>query len=377
MRIAIYLPVLDSRGGVELNMLQTTRELAARGHRICLFYEQDGNLSEEFRGFCEAMHAGPSPRYTATPWRDAPRILMRALATGRQRPDLIFANNFSELAWAAAAKALTRAPIVCHLHEFQAVRRGSLALLGPRVDRYVLSTAFMKRAWTNHGLDPTRMEVVYPGLEPGAYPPGSAADRLRSRRSLGLPDDAYVVLYMGRLIPEKGVDVLLEAWRALDLPAAHARLVILGMPPLPDAYSNGLRALAPGGCEWLPMQRDVTPVLHAADVVVLPARWDEPFGRVVVEAMATGRPAVAAAVGGIPEILRGEFTGMLFPRNDSQALAERLRALQDWRRANPALAAQCVDHVAANFSLRATVTRLEEVFASASVGSAGAQRRSG
>ena len=116
------------------------------------------------------------------------------------------------------------------------------------------------------------------------------------------------------------------------------------------------------------MQREVLPMLHASDVLVLPSRWDEPFGRVVVEALATGRPAVAAAVGGIPEILRGEFSGLLFPRGDAGALAERLNALRDWRRDDPALAAHCADHVAENFSLAAYVTRIEDVFASAVAG---------
>jgi glycosyltransferase involved in cell wall biosynthesis len=368
MRIAIYLPVLDSIGGVELNMVETLRELAARGHRICLFYEEPGNLADDFRSFCESMHRGASPRYSETPLREVPRIAMRALATARQRPDLIFANNFSELAWAAAVKALTRAPVVCHLHEFQPVRRSSLKLLGPRMDRVILSSRYMRDVWTNHGLDPARIEIVHPGMSSSLYTTGSDVDRLAMRRQLGIPADAYVVLYMGRLIPEKGVDVLLDAWRSLALAPERARLLIVGLPAVADGYIDGLRAMSPPGCEWLETVRDVVPMLHASDVLAAPSRWDEPFGRVVVEAMATGRPAVAAAVGGIPEILRGEFAGLLFPRGDAAALAQRLLALQDWRTNDPALAAHCADHVAANFSLDATVTQLEEVFTAAGAG---------
>jgi glycosyltransferase involved in cell wall biosynthesis len=368
MRIAIYLPVLDSIGGVELNMVETLRELAARGHRICLFYEQPGNLADDFASFCESMHQGPSPCYSETPLRDFARIGTRVVAAARRRPDLIFANNFSELAWAAGVKALTRAPIACHLHEFQLVRRSSLKLLGGRVDRFVLSSGYMRDVWTKHGLDPSRIEVINPGMSQAVYTSGSEQDRLRMRAELGLPADAYVVLFMGRLIPEKGVDVLLEAWRSLALPPERARLLIVGLPAVSDSYIDGLRALSPPGCEWLPTVRDVVPMLHASDVLVAPSRWDEPFGRVVVEAMATGRPAVAAAVGGIPEILYGEFSGLLFPRGDAAALAERLRSLQDWRTTNPALAAHCADHVAANFSLDATVTQLEAAFASTGAG---------
>jgi glycosyltransferase involved in cell wall biosynthesis len=368
MRIAVYLPTLESFGGVELSVLETTRELAARGHRVCLYYEEDGNLTEDFRSFCESMHRGPSALYSDAPARDAPRILRRALSASWPRPDLIFANNISELGWAAAVRALTRAPIVCHLHEFRRVRRSSLRWLGGRVERFIVGSEYMRSAWSNHGLSRTSIEVIHPGLSLAAYPPGSEAERTRIRGDLGLPEDAYVVLYMGRLIPEKGVDLLLEAWRTLGLAPEHARLLVVGLPPAPDAYVEGLRALTPPGCQWLPMQRDVVRLLHAADVLALPSRWDEPFGRVVVEAMATGIPPVAAAVGGIPEILHGDYSGLLFPRGDSASLAERLRTLQGWRSANPALAARCVEHVARNFSLDACITQLESVFASAKVG---------
>jgi glycosyltransferase involved in cell wall biosynthesis len=238
-----------------------------------------------------------------------------------------------------------------------------MRLLARRVDRFFVSSGFMRRVWCNHGLDPTSIEVIHPGFSQSQWTIGTTEDRARTRQELGLPDDAYVVLNMGRLVPEKGVDVLLEAWRRLELPPEEARLLVVGLPAVSNAYVDGLRAETPPGCEWLPMQRNVLRLLHASDVLVLPSRWDEPFGRVVVEAMATGRPAVASAVGGIPEILRGDFAGLLFPRGDAAALAERLGALRDWRTTNPALAAHCADHVAQNFSLERAVTELEQLFA--------------
>lgn len=364
MRIVVYLPVLDSLGGVELNSVEALRELSARGHRIYLFYEQPGNLLDEFGAFCESMHRGPSPRYSETPLRDGARIVVRALAASGRRPDLVLANNFSELAWAVGIGTLTRASIVCHLHEFQPVRRSSLRLLGGRVSRFVVGSGHMRTVWADHGLEAGRIEVIPPGLSQSRYTSGTEEDRLRVRQNHDLPADAYVVLYAGRLIPEKGLDVLLEAWRALALPPERARLLIVGLPPVTDTYIDGLLAMSPPGCEWLPMVRDVVPLLHASDVLTLPSRCDEAFGRVVIEAMATGRPAVASAVGGIPEILRGDFAGLLFPRDDATALAERLRGLQSWRTTDPALGARCADHIAENFSLGATITQLEEVFAS-------------
>jgi glycosyltransferase involved in cell wall biosynthesis len=365
MRILTYLPVLEAAGGVELHTLEVARELAARGHQIDLFYERDGNLTDEFRAFCETISPGPSPLYSDSPLTDLARIVPRVFAARGRHPDLIYSNNVSELAWASGVSTLTRAPIVCQFHEFRPVRRISLSVLGARVHRFVVASEFMRGEWSRCGIASDRIDVIPVGLASATYPQASDEDRGRSRELLGLPQDAYVVLYMGRLIPEKGLEVLLDAWTRLGLPPDAARLLIVGVPAEPDEYVHKLQARAPVGCEWLTMRRDVEGVLQAADVLVLPSIWDEPFGRVILEAMATGRPAVASAVGGIPEILDGEFTRMLFPRGDAPALADCLRTLIDWRRADPGLGSRCVDHVARRFTLDATVTRLEGLFVDA------------
>jgi glycosyltransferase involved in cell wall biosynthesis len=350
---------------VEVNLVQVARELAARGHQIDLFYEQDGNLSDDFRSFCERMSPGESALYSAAVLRDLTRIASRAVDGSRCHPDLIYANNVSELAWAVGVRTLTRAPIVCELHELRPVRRISMALLGGRVSRYVVPSRYLGKAWSEHGLDPGRVDVVPLGVEPSAYSPGTPDERLRRRRELGLPAEAYVVLYAGRVIEEKGMDVLLDAWARLELEPEQGRLVITGVPRHPDSYVSELQSRAPAGTHWLEMRRDIMPMLHAADVLVLPSIWDEPFGRIIIEAMATGCPVLASAVGGIPEILDGEFARMLFPRGDPVELAERLNALRHWRRDDPGLGARCVAHVADGFTLDLSVTRLERTFANA------------
>ncbi len=174
-----------------------------------------------------------------------------------------------------------------------------------------------------------------------------------------------MVLYFGRLDPEKGVEVLLDAWKLLAAPPDEARLLLVGSPVLhrdSAAYLEQLQRRAPPGCDWLPMRRDVVGVLHAADVIVLPSVWDEPFGRVVIEAMATGRPVVASRVGGIPEILSGRFAEFLFERGDAPALAARLAQLTRWRSERPELADQCVRHVAERYTLQATADRIKATF---------------
>jgi glycosyltransferase involved in cell wall biosynthesis len=116
---------------------------------------------------------------------------------------------------------------------------------------------------------------------------------------------------------------------------------------------------------WAPPRPDVTPLLHAADVVALPAQWDEPFGRVLIEAMASGRPAVATRTGGVPEVLTGDFERFLVDRKDVGALAKALDGALDWRLTEPALGPACRAHVIENFTLGRVLDEVEKILADA------------
>jgi glycosyltransferase involved in cell wall biosynthesis len=364
MRLLTYLPQLAAIGGAELHVLQLTRELARRGLRVDLRYTTDGELHGEFASFCQSVIETPSIRYGGSPVDDLRRIAPASWSAVRARPDVLYVNNFTELGWAAAVKTIARVPIVCYLHEFAPFRSASVSVLGKQVGRFLVASEFMRTTWTRHGLDPARVETIPNGIDMSDYPKGTEEDRVRNRRALGLPPDAYVVLYLGRIDTEKGVEVLLDAWRGLDATSAEARLLLVGSPVRnadPAAYLLQLKERAPAGCKWLPMRHDVLEVMHAADVLVLPSVWEEPFGRVLIETMATGRPVVASDCGGIPEILDGPFSEFLFPRGDAAALASRLSALRRWRDERPELADQCIRHVAERYTLQQTANRTEAV----------------
>ena len=350
-----------------------SRELTRRGHVFDLCYEDDGDLSNAFRSFCGSLSKVPSVRYSDSPVADARRVLAASRIGIRLRPDLIYVNHPTELAWAVAVQAFTHAPIVCCLHVFISYPTGSLGsrmvpLLARRVRHFVAVSEFIRGMWRQEGLGAAGIEVIPNGVSVSDYPMGSESELLRCREVLGIPPDAFVAAYLGRIVPEKGVDVLLDAWKQLALPADQARLLIVGLQADSSAHTVYLRELqdaTPSGCSWLPMRVDAVSILHAADVVVLPARWEEPFGRIVIEAMATGRPAIAANVGGIPEILEGEFARFLFAREDAAALANRLRELRSWRTVDPGLAGRCVQHVVRRFALDATAAHMESLFRSA------------
>jgi glycosyltransferase involved in cell wall biosynthesis len=108
------------------------------------------------------------------------------------------------------------------------------------------------------------------------------------------------------------------------------------------------------------MRTDVVTPLHAADVVVVPSIYEEPFGRTVIEAMSTGRPVIASSVGGIPEILTGGLAELLVAPGDAGALAAKLAEVLDWRTGRPDLGPRCADHVARHFTLSSMVDQVEQ-----------------
>jgi glycosyltransferase involved in cell wall biosynthesis len=367
MRIATFIPKLDACGGVELSSLQAASSLALRGHETILLYERPGNLSDKFAEACERLVPTPNLRVGQPPalmWNST----RTAWSLGALHPDVVYSHNLTEFRWTGMTKLLHRVPTVYHLHESSPFTTRSVSLLGRTADRFIVVSDFMRAHWVSHGLDPSKVTVVPNAINHDEYPTGGSSERARARASLGLPSDAYVVLYYGRIVPEKGVETLLDAWKHVRQQVANAHLVIMG-GPAEDAdeasknYFSNLKAQCPEDCTWLSMRPDVLEALYAADVVVVPSVWDEPFGRVIIEAMSTGRPVVASEVGGIPEILSGPFSRFLFPRGDSEALSERLAGLAGWQAREPQLGDACVAHVESHYALGTMSGQIESVLA--------------
>jgi glycosyltransferase involved in cell wall biosynthesis len=369
VRLTLTSDFLTPTGGVELQMLQMSRELARRGHAISLLFNRDGELHADFEAFCASMTQVPTFLFYRTQLlRNMARISPALWAAVRSRPDVMYVNNVYQLAFGLGSGVLTRAPVVCHLHGSVLGRE---EIMSSKIPRYferthsvIACSDYVRNQFLDAGIDPSKISTIYNGIDLDRYPPATGSQRAEARALLGLPDDAFVALFFGRLQAEKGIDVVLEAWRHLHLPPSDARLLIVGSA---DADSDSaervarLQASGPPGCQWLPARRDVVTPLHAADVVTVPSMWQEPFGRVVVEGLAAGLPVVASRVGGIPEILTGELEQFLFERGSAEELADRIRSLIGWRAERPDLGQRCHHHAAAHFGISRMVDAVEQV----------------
>lgn len=373
MRIVTNTLSLAPGSGIDTYSLQISRQLAARGHEVHVLAQRDGELRDDWAAFAagvtvcgDFLHPPIGPPHLRRPGALAGwlKALGKAVAAGRRSdPAVVFANDAQSLVWAVACAGSR--PVVCHLHNQlggQALGR-QRRFMASRVDRFIVPSEFLGDDWVRAGLPADRVAVIRQPVDLESFPVATPANRGGARRSLGIGPSAFVVAFLGRLVVDKGLDVLLDAWRRLDLPPDEGRLVLMGQVWPPDYADRLARRAQPDRCLFLRPTRDVVPLLHAADVVVLPSLWPEAGSRVLLEAMATGCPVVASAAGASPEMLPGELAGLLVAPGDVEALAARLSSLRDWRRRDPSLGARCRDQVAARHSVEAAAEELERLFA--------------
>lgn len=197
-------------------------------------------------------------------------------------------------------------------------------------------------------------------VAPAKVSPSGAA---RIRQQLGLETHDRLAVAVGRLSPEKGLDVLLDAL-ALDTdpPGQRLHVALIGDGPERDRLAERVRCLHLHERVHLVGHSDtVGDYLTAADLVVLPSR-SEGIPNVALEAMALGRPLVATAVGGTPEVVPDGIAGLLVPPEDPAALAQAMRRVLGEPGVADRLGARGRAHAAAELSVAARCRRLRAVY---------------
>jgi glycosyltransferase involved in cell wall biosynthesis len=245
------------------------------------------------------------------------------------RDDVLYVHNRPEMALALAGlRWLWRLPlgVALHMHNDHlavapvAVRKAVFA----NVDAMIFCSQFLRSQAKVPPAAEARAHVLYNAADPSLFYPGNAPK-----------PQPPVVLFVGRLWPEKGAHVFLEAMRLLWRDGCPAQARVVGAKwwndDPTDPYLKSLRAQVAGLEDRVSFAGFRTGTALAdeyrrATVFCCPSVWNEPFGMVNVEAMGCGIPVVAARAGGIPEIF-GEGGGLLVPPKDPPAMAQAIQRL--------------------------------------------------
>ena len=287
----------------------------------------------------------------------------------RRETDLLHAHMFrAELIGVRAAEAAETPVVVATVHSSR-IRSPSdvaaLAAVTPFIDRLIAPSGSIAAKVRREGRGAANITVVPNGVDLDRFASGSAATaRTAMRRSLGIPADAFLIGVVARLEPEKGHGYLLNALPAITAVVPHALLLVVGNGSQGDALRAQARALPPPARDRIRFtggRTDVAALTAALDVAVLPS-LREAQGIAILEAMAAGRPVVASAVGGIPEVVRDGVDALLVPPADSASLARALIRLARLPRLRARLGAAGRRRVEEEYSVAASTRRIEAIY---------------
>ncbi len=384
-RRILYLDHTAVLGGGELALLALIKELDRTRFDPAVLLFSEGPLVAEMQAITET-HVLPMPQElvdarresmqnaSGLPWQKVSGMLrfLRALSRTIEqlRPDIIHTNSLkSDLMGGLAARYLGT-PVVWHIRD--RIDEDYLPARAVRVFRAACGTvpngliANSRATLESLHLRPGKPAVVISSgidLQPFVR---SAASAETLSASVASGRDLRVGL-IGRICPWKGQEVFLRAAARVLERRPAVRFFVVGAPLFgEDAFESDLRLLAAelgiaGRVEFTGFQRNMPDVIAKLDLVVHASTIPEPFGQVVVQGMAAGKPVIATEGGGPSEILRQGVTGYLVPRGDPELLAQAVLDVL----AHPA-AAESVAHAGQQHALARygteTTTRIAEQF---------------
>lgn len=378
-------------GGQNVYVAQVAINLARLGYSVDVFTRRDNPTAPEI------LHWKPGVRLIHVPAGPAEFIRKEKLLAHMseftdymidffnrqdQPYDLVHANFWMSGLVAADIKAALGVPFVITFHALGKVRRqyqgGSDEFPDLRfsieqriileVDGIISECPQDKEDLIHfYQADPAKIGQIPCGFDPQEFSP---VERAEARERIGIPEDAWVVLQVGRMVPRKGVDTAIRGFAgfAREQGVKTQMVVVGGEASEPDlratpeigrlqkiAQEEGVsdKVLFTGR-----RRRDELKYYFSAADVFISTPWYEPFGITPLEAMACGTPVIGARVGGIKFTVVDGETGYLVPVNDPQAIAEQLRALYCNPEKQKQLSEQAVKRVNKEFTWENVAERI-------------------
>ncbi|MDQ6735953.1 MAG: glycosyltransferase [Nitrospirota bacterium] len=275
---------------------------------------------------------------------DAGLLIRTAKIIRTHHPTVIQSHGYKSALVAWICGGLYRVPWLAFSHGYTSENRR--INLYNRLDAWVLRRAdavvAMSRAMADQlaagGVPVNRIHVIHNAIDPAEDSVGGSGSRWRRR--WGISADEVVLGVIGRLSPEKGQQIFLEAFQGVVARAPNRRAVLVGDGPEKERLVQLVRRLGLANhVLFTGHDSHIEELYPALDLVVIPS-LSEGLPNVLLEALLYGKPIIAAEVGGIPEILKPAGAGWLVPPGDARALeAAMLDALKDGeRRASSGLA---------------------------------------
>jgi len=363
------LHLVDSlgKGGLENGMVNLLGRLDPLRfeHVVCAIRElgaNAGQLPEPVRLVCLDRQAGSRVQTPA---------MVRVIR--EFRPQVVHSRNWGAIEGVFAARWSGSCAVIHGEHGLtvdaaarEPQRRIWMRRLAYGLAHRVVAVSGQLRAHhaARTGFAAERITVIHNGVDTRRFRP-DLETRERVRRELGLPDGEFCIGCVGNLLPVKDHMTLLRAMGEFAQESRAWRLLLIGEGPerpALEAFVN--RAEWRGRVCLLGSSNRVAELLQAIDAYVLPSVF-EGISNALLEAMASGIPAIATAVGGNPEVIIDGVSGLLFPAGDSGRLAGHLRALEAQPEMRQRLGREARRRVAEEFSIDSMAGKYADLYQAA------------
>lgn len=347
-------------GGQEIRILEESRGMMERGHRVTVLCPAESTLFARARDWGVKSVALPIREKR---WPDF-KAMREWIVANRSDIDLINTHSSTD-SWLVAIANLTlgkRAVPVLRTRHISAPVANTMAnrwLYGKAADRIVTTGESLRHELIDSlGLAPEKVQSIFTGINTRRFVPGSKTE---AREKLGLDVNAVWIGIIATLRSWKGHKYLLKAIAELNDP--RIRLVIVGDGPQRDRLNRLTVELGlTRSVRFAGQQRDVAPWLQALDIFALPSFANEGVSQAVMQAMSAGLPVITTPIGSSADVIKPGLTGVLVKPKDVKALTQAIRNLID----NPQEAAR-LGEGARNFALdncgiERMITRMEAAF---------------
>jgi glycosyltransferase involved in cell wall biosynthesis len=257
--------------------------------------------------------------------------------------DIIHAHDWMVARAALEIKNLYNIPLVTTIHateigrnrginfyhDYQKTIHNLENLLICHSERIICCSNYMLRhIETNFGISTNLVSIIPNGVDTLLFHPTpnlrKSVFNLRQQHCI---QNGKMLLYVGRLVREKGCDILIDAFKTLNHDTPGTSLIIVGEGPLKQSLMNKVHQLGlQNHIHFMGFvdQQTLVALYKSADVLVIPSLY-EPFGIVALEGMASGAPVVSSDVGGLSEVVENGFTGLKVPPGDPDSLVSAIR----------------------------------------------------
>jgi glycosyltransferase involved in cell wall biosynthesis len=328
MVILEYTPII---GGAQRQLALLAPYLKALDIEIFVLTRRCPGLAgfENIDGVPVFRLSAPGPKVVASLLYSAASL--RHLV--RIKPDLVHAFSlFSPLTTAVGYKLLSGTPVAVkilrggELGDLYRLRKKFLGLQRLKIFRHAVNAFIsisqeINTELMNSDIDAGKRIYIPNGVDIEHFSPVTTDAKHKIRAALALPDGPLVV-YTGRLAPEKQINLLLAAWSSVHRENPEATLIIVGT----GDYDGQLRRQAGEGVLFTGGVEDVSQYLQSADLFILPSS-NEGLSNSLLEALASGLTVIATEVGGAPDVVTHQKNGWLIPSGDVQAIREAFTCL--------------------------------------------------